>query len=203
VISLTVFFPVDKGNYANHEYSTRILAQVQQAGMDSYAVIGHSQGGMVGTHIHNYFWSGMEKVSTANGAKLIQSVGTPYKGSTAAGSTADLGNVFGIGCGSNSDLSLDGAANWLTGISQAARTSVSFYTTTYELGSFFGDWCSLPMNLVLQWPNDGVTELTYGNLPGAVNMGNKEKWCHSVDMGYAPQFTDVSRNAAMNQAAAR
>lgn len=30
------------------------------------------------------------------------------------------------------------------------------------------------MNLILEWPNDGVTELKYAPLPGAVNMGNKQ-----------------------------
>jgi hypothetical protein len=39
--------------------------------------------------------------------RLIQSVASPYQGNTAAGSTANLGNIFGIGCGSNTDLRFD------------------------------------------------------------------------------------------------
>jgi len=34
-------------------------------------------------------------------------------------------------------------------------------------------------------------------------MGNTEKWCHSVDMGYSPQFDDRDRNAILNRDAAR
>jgi len=80
---------------------------------------------------------------------------------------------------------------------------VHFYTTTYEQGNFFGDWCSLAMNLLLKWPNDGVAEFERTQLPGANNMGNIEKWCHSVDLSYPPQCSDPSRNTVMNQDAAR
>jgi len=194
------FFPVDKGNYGNHQYSEKILSQVQNQGMQSYSIVGHSQGGMVGSHIHNYFWSGMD---TAKSGRLVQSLGTPYQGNSAAGSMANLGEVFGVGCGANPDLALDGAANWLTGINTVTRNNVHFYTTTYQQGNFFGDWCNFAMNLVLQWPNDGVTELKYAKLSGGVYVNNKEKWCHSVEMTYSPQFDDRTRNAELNSNAAR
>jgi len=194
------FYPVDKGNHANDHYTNKILAQVENQNMESFGVIGHSQGGMVALHMHNFYWTGL---ANANGPRLIQTVGTPFQGSTAAGSAAKLGEIFGIGCGSNTDLSRDGAVNWLAGISNEARQDVHFYTTTYQQGNFFGDWCSLPMNLILQWPNDGVVELVWAKLPGGVSMGNKEKWCHTTDMGYAPQYDDTGRNAEMNQNAAR
>lgn len=85
-----------------------------------------------------------------------------------------MGKVFGVGCGSNNDLSVDGATNWLTGITTTSRHDVYFYTTTYQQGKMFGDWCSLPMNTVLQWPNDGTAELKYAQLSGGNNLGNKE-----------------------------
>lgn len=194
------FFPVDRGNYANQEYAERILALVSAQGMTRYSIIAHSQGGMVAAHIRNYLFSGLDSVS---GGRLIQTLGTPFNGNTAAGSAANLGQIFGIGCGANSDLSRDGAVNWVSGISSEARSVIHYYTTTYKQGNFFGDYCSLPMNLVLQWPNDGVTELEYAQLSGAVNEGNKEKWCHSTEMGYDPQYDDHTRNSEMNLAAAR
>jgi len=199
----TPFFPVDKGNYGNHQYSEKVLAQISAQGITAFSIIGHSQGGMVALHIHNYFFTGLDQASTAGGKVLLQSLGTPFRGNTAAGSAANLGEIFGVGCGSNTDLSLDGAGNWLAGIGQASRANLHFYTTTYQQGNFFGDWCSLPMNLILQWPNDGVTEATYAGLPGGQNQGNKEKWCHSVDMGYPPQYTDQARNRILNGNAAR
>jgi len=200
------FFPVDKGNYGNQQYSQKMLAQAEAQGMTKYSIVGHSQGGMVASHIYNFYWSGMDTAEaspTAAGKFLIQSLGTPYNGNTAAGSMANLGEVFGVGCGANPDLALDGAANWLTGISVSTRNQVHYFTTTYEQGNFFGDYCSLPMNLVLEWPNDGVTEFVNAKLKDAVNEGNTEKWCHSVDMWYTPQFDDNSRNALLNSQAAR
>lgn len=194
------YFPVDKGNYSNQVYATRIIAMTEAQKMTRFGIVAHSQGGMVATHMHNFFFTGLE---AAEGERLIQSVGTPYNGNTAAGSAANLGEIFGVGCGTNSDLSRDGAVNWVSGISMDTRADVHFFTTTYKSGTFFGDYCSLPMNLVLQWPNDGVTEQTYATLAGAQNMGNKEQWCHSTEMGYAPQFTDPQRNAEMNTKAAR
>jgi len=176
-------------------------AKAEQQKMVSFGVIGHSQGGMVALHLQNYYWSGMDRASQSG--RLIQSIGTPYQGSTAAGSAANLGSVFGVGCGSNVDLSLDGAKNWLAGISSSARSHVHFYTSTYQQGNFFGDWCSLPMNLILQWPNDGVTELQYAPLPGGKNEGNTQKYCHSVDMTYPPLTQNPSVNKDLNRLAAR
>jgi len=144
-------------------------------------------------------------LENAKGGRLIQTVGTPWGGCSAAGDAASLGSVFGIGCGTNSDLTRDGAVNWLSGISLESRKAVHSYTTTYNLGTFFGDYCSLPMNMVLQWPNDGTTELTYGKLEGGVYEGNTEKQCHTTGMAYTykVQTHDQVRNALLNTLAAR
>jgi len=69
--------------------------------------------------------------------------------------------------------------------------------------SFFGDYCNLPINLVLQWPNDGTAELKFAKIANGNNMGNKEKQCHTGGMAYMAQYTDVNRNSQMNSAAAR
>jgi len=118
-------------------------------------------------------------------------------GCSAAGSSANLGNLFGIGCGENFDLTTDGAKTWLKDILPEIRAHVYYYTTTYKQGNLFGDWCSLAMNAVLKWPNDGVSELPLTGLTGGNNMGNKEKWCHTTEMGYAAQYLDETRNAEM------
>jgi len=194
------FFPVKKGNFGHDEYALLMNEAAVNANMDAFSIIGHSQGGLVAAHLFNYYWSGMANVS---GGRIIQTVASPFQGNTAAGSSANLGQIFGIGCGSNTDLSRDGAINWLQGISMKTRQLIHFYTATYEQGNFFGDWCSLPMNLILEWPNDGVTELKYAPLPGGVNMGNTEKWCHSTEMVYPSLCTDPKRNKEMNDAAAR
>jgi hypothetical protein len=195
------FFLNANANLNNQAFATKVFDWAEkQNGFPSYGVIGHSQGGMVGVHLLNYFETGLDD---ATGQRLIQSVGTPFQGCSAAGSAANLGKLFGAGCGSNTDLATDGAKLWLAGISPAARAEVNYYTTTYEQGKFFGDWCNLAMNAVLEWPNDGTTELDNAPIPGGKNMGNTEKWCHTTGMGYPPQYTDASRNSQMNAAAAR
>jgi len=195
-----VYFNSGGGNLLNHDFARRALDYVDQLGLTSYSIIGHSQGGMVALHIHNYFFTGLDM---ATNGRILQSVGTPFRGCTAAGVLADLGKIFGIACGSNTDLSVDGAANWLSGISYESIQSVHHYTTTYKQGNLFGDYCNLPINLVLKWPNDGTTEIAYAILSGATNWGNKEKWCHTGSMKYPPQYTDSERNVQMNAAAAR
>ena len=155
---------------------------------------------MVSAHLLNYFETGLDY---ASGTRRIQTLGTPWKGSSAAGTAASLGSIFGIGCGSVSDLTTDGARLWLTGITAETQKEIYFYTTTYEQGNFFGDYCSMPMNAVLEWPNDGVTELDHAILPSGNYMGNTQKQCHTTDMKYMSQYDDAARNAVMSAAAAR
>jgi len=168
--------------------------------INSYSIIGHSQGGAVGTHILNYYSSGMDKTT---GPYKVQSVGTPYQGNSAAGDAANLGKIFGISCGANNDLTTSGSQAWLSGISSATRKQVGFYTTTYEQGKPLGDYCNLAVNLLLQWPNDGTCELTYAPLSGGNNKGNTQKECHTNNMKYPAQYLDLGRNQQMNSDAAR
>jgi len=194
------FFQMERGNLGHNAFGLKVMDHLKTIGSDSYSLIGHSQGGCVSTHIYNYWFTGMDN---AKGDRIIQSVGSPYSGCTAAGGFAEFGDLFGIGCGSNNDLSLDGARNWLTGISLDTTKDVFYYCTTYKLDTFFGDWCNLPINLILEWPNDGTCELENCRIPGGNPMGNTEKQCHTSDMAYPAQYSDETRNAQMNAAAAR
>jgi hypothetical protein len=199
----TAFFSMKKGNYNHQEFALQALDYSQNLNPkpQSFGLLGHSQGGCVSVHISNYFFSG---VDYATGGYKIQSVGTPYQGCTAAGGLADLGPIFGVGCGSNTDLSLDGSKAWLSGISPESRKEVAYYTTTYEQGKIFGDYCNMAINAILKWPNDGTTELNHAPLPGgALNMGNTQKECHTTDMSYPPQYRNPVRNQRMSAQAAR
>jgi len=194
------FYLNPNSNIGNQEFATKVYNYALTNGITSYGIVGHSQGGMVGLHLLNYYDTGLDN---AQGSKLIQSLGTPFKGCSAAGSAADLGKLFGVGCGSNTDLSTDGAKLWLAGISSEYKKEVSYYTTTYEQGKFFGDWCNLAMNALLEWPNDGTCEVVHASLEGATNMGNTQKQCHTTGMGYSAQYYDQNRNKQMSAAAAR
>jgi len=190
-----LYFVDGKANRLHDAYAMLVNAFAEANGASAWAGVGHSQGGSVLLHLHEYYWTGL---SVPTSGRRIQSIGSPYLGCTGAGSAANLIKIFGAGCGSNYDLAVDGATLWSRALTPAAKADVYFYTTTYKQGTFFGDWCNLAVNLVLEWPNDGTAELEYSILPGANNMGNTQEQCHTIDMGYPPQYDDSGRNAIIN-----
>jgi len=195
------YFLNSKSNIGNDAFAVKVDDHANRLNAVRYSLVGHSQGGTVSLHLINHYWSGLDQ--SENG-RLVQAVGTPWKGNSAAGNAANLGKLFGIGCGSCPDLTVDGARNWLAGINEENFQYVYYYTTTYKQGQFFGDYCNMAINALLNWPNDGVTEMKYASLGGkSVNCGNKEQWCHTTGMKYPPLYNDVSRNAEMNAKAAR
>lgn len=167
---------------------------------NSFGVVAHSQGGAASTHLYTYYWSGLDN---ATGARLIQSVGTPYQGTALAGNAAVLGQIFGVGCGTNSNLTYSGASSWLAGIPSWARAKVNYYTTSFTDRSWVYDYCNIATDVLLSDPEDGTTERAKGQLSGAVNQGHKTGWCHTGGMRDPAQVTDSSRNSTMNANAAR
>ncbi len=167
---------------------------------NSYGIVAHSQGGAASLHLYNYYWSGLDN---AVGSRLIQSVGTPYQGTALAGNAAALGSVFGVGCGTNSNLTYSGASSWLAGISTASRAKANYFTTSFTDRAFLWDYCNVVTDVLLTDPEDGTTEQSYGQLPSGVNRGHKTGWCHTSGMRDPAQATDSSRNATMNSNAAR
>lgn len=168
---------------------------------NSYGIVAHSQGGMASLHLYNYYWSGLDN---ATGTRLIQSVGTPYKGTNLAGVLASLGGIFGVGCGTNTDLTYTGAANWLAGISTASRAKVNFHTTSFKYTNWWSnDYCNFASDLVLGDPEDGTTEQANAQLSGGINRGHVTGQCHTDGMRDPAQYRDASRNNTMNANAAR
>ncbi|MCA1779763.1 MAG: conditioned medium factor, partial [Xanthomonadaceae bacterium] len=185
-------------NRSHNQFALNILSFGQQ--FSSYGIVAHSQGGAAATHLYTYYWSGLDSASPG---RLIQSVGTPYQGTALAGNLAAIGDVFGIGCGTNTDLTYSGAASWLSGVPSWARAAVNYYTTSFDWVWWRYDYCNIGSDLLLKDPEDGTTERTYGQLPGAVNRGHKTGWCHTSGMRDPAQVTDSSRNSVMNANAAR
>lgn len=166
----------------------------------SYGIVAHSQGGAAALHLYNYYWSGLDY---ATGSRLIQSVGTPYQGTNLAGILASLGSWFGVGCGTNDNLTYSGASSWLAGIPTSSRAKVNYYTTSFTDRSWVYDYCHLGTDLVLSDPDDGTTEKAYGQLSGAVNRGHATGQCHTTGMRDPAQYQNSSRNTTMNSNAAR
>jgi hypothetical protein len=164
-------------------------------------VVAHSQGGAASLHLYTYYWSGLDN---ATGARLIQSVGTPYQGTNLAGILATLGSWFGVGCSSNNNLSYSGAASWLAGIPTWARGKVNYYTTSFKLTNWYtNDYCQFATDLVLSDPEDGTTEQAKGQVSGAINRGHVTGQCHTAGMRDPAQYLNASRNSTMNTNAAR
>ena len=167
---------------------------------NSFGIVAHSQGGAAATHLYTYYWSGLDY---ASGSRLIQSVGTPYQGTSLAGNLAVLGQIFGAGCGSNSNLTYSGASSWLAGIPSWARAKVNYSTTSFRDRWWAYDYCHIATDLLLSDPDDGTTERARGQLSGAINRGHKTGWCHTGGMRDPAQTSDSSRNSNMNANAAR
>lgn len=170
------------------------------AAYDSYGIVAHSQGGAAALHLYSKYWSGLDY---ATGGRLIQSVGTPYQGTALAGNLALLGQIFGAGCGTNTDLTYNGAANWLATIPSWARSQVDYYTTSFNTRWWAYDYCHIATDLFLSDPDDGTTEKWSGQLSGGINKGHKTGWCHTNGMRDTAQYKDSSRNASMSSRAAR
>nr|WP_225444338.1 choice-of-anchor X domain-containing protein [Pseudomarimonas arenosa] len=168
---------------------------------NSYGVVAHSQGGAAALHLYTYYWSGLDN---AGSGRLIQSVGTPYQGTNLAGILATLGSWFGVGCGTNDNLTYSGASSWLSGIPTSSRAKVNYYTTSFKSTNWWtNDYCNFATDLVLSDPEDGTTEKAKGQLSGAVNRGHTNGQCHTTGMRDPAQYKDSSRNATMNSNAAR
>ncbi len=195
--SSATFYDLNQ-NRSHDDFARRIRDFGAQ--YSSFGVVAHSQGGAASLHLYTYYWSGLDYSS---GSRLIQSVGTPYQGTPLAGNLAALGNVFGVGCGYNSDLTTSGAASWLAGIPTWARNRVNYYTTSFATKWWRYDYCSLGTDLFLSDPEDGVIEKSRGQLSGATNRGHKTGWCHTNDMRDPGQTRDSSRNSTMSANANR
>jgi len=199
--SSSSYFLNPKSNVGNDGFALKVDEHATKLSAVKYSLVGHSQGGKVSLHMLNHYWTGLD---ASNNGRRIQAVGTPWKGNSAAGSAANLGKLFGVGCGTCKDLTVDGAKAWLAGINEETYQFVYYYTTTYKQGQFFGDYCNMAINALLNWPNDGVTEIKYAHLGGkSTNCGNKEQWCHTTGMKYPALYYDNARNAEMNRLAGR
>jgi len=98
----------------------------------SFSIVSHSQGGLASLHLHAFYWS---KLETASGGRLLQSVGSPYRGTALAGSLAGIGDVFGVGCGTHSEMTHDGAALWFTSIPKDLTSYVLYSLMLFDAAS--------------------------------------------------------------------
>jgi hypothetical protein len=190
-----LFFFDNKASRSNDEFSNLVLDFIVSSGNpDSYSTAGHSQGGMVQLHMYHFYWTGID--NNGEGRK-IQSLATPYNGCSGLAAMNSLSWLFG-GCGDNTDLSVNGAANWLSQISTASRVEMYYYYTQGK-----SKQCSALTNMFIKKPNDGVTEVQYASLPGGNFLGMSNDECHGYNFAFPPSFLNQARDKEINDNSAR
>ncbi|MDP7070712.1 MAG: hypothetical protein QF561_05120 [Phycisphaerales bacterium] len=199
---VSVYFNPDQ-NFSHDEFALDIHAYGSQ--FKSYGIAGHSQGGNAALHLYSFYWSGLDwsTPSPEDGGRIIQALGVPFEGTALAGNIAALGEIFGIQCGANYDMTYDGAAYWLSFVPGWARGETWSWTTTFTDDWWSWDYCHIAADLVLSDPEDGVVESFSGDLDGTNFMGLKEGWCHIEGMTDPAQVLDTVRNNEINAEAAR
>jgi hypothetical protein len=203
-VSITEETPYHPNNNWSHdEFARRIRRFAIQKHITNCSCIAHSQGGMACLHLHANYWSCLDENSTENnsGHRRIQSVGTPYQGTSLAGELASMGSMLGVGCGTHEGMTYAGAAAWLTTIPKASKEAVHYYTTSFEARPWWrsaNNYCQSFTDVLLDDPDDGTTEQWAGQLPGGVNQGHTMGQCHTGSMRDPSQSLDYSRNKEMN-----
>jgi hypothetical protein len=174
----------------------------------AFTVVAHSQGGAAATHLRA-FYSSLLDFSTA--PRRIQTVGTPYGGSTLMDyylATGPLGwliaNIFGQ-CGPQFDLGTLGSAFWRSNLPNWVRGDVYYYRTGYRRARTFWEklqfwrWrCNAASFVIPSW-DDGVVADFQGTLSGAHDMGITEGECHTSGMNHVAQTQNSGRNDIMDR----
>jgi hypothetical protein len=113
---------------SNDVFAQLIIDYVEEQDLVDFGIVCHSQGGLASLQLHTYYWSDLDNFQ---GDRFIQSICTPWEGCGAAGLLATLGDLLNAGCGANDDLTIEGAALWLSAVPYEMREDVYFYYTTY------------------------------------------------------------------------
>jgi hypothetical protein len=135
-------------NRAHDEFALKLRFWAEQF-TEGYSIVSHSQGGIASLQLLTFYWGNHDLLSNSKGKRRLQTLGTPFKGSSLAGSVAAIGKRVGFGCGSNADLTPDGAKLWRLVIPKEVRKQVYYHVSVYPPNS----WCSFPAQAILQWPN--------------------------------------------------
>ena len=203
---------VDSFQSRSHDgFAQLIQAQGDQAITDAFSIVAHSQGGAAALHLLTFYNSGLDH-STA--PRKIQTVGTPYGGSTLMNlylGTGPLGlliaEIFGF-CTPQFDLSTLGSSLWLSTIPVSMRYQVFYYRSHYERPDTFWEklqfwrWRCNFASFVIPGVDDGVVSNAQSKLPqGFFDQGKTEGECHTGGMKHPDQKDNSSRNAVMNQLA--
>ena len=200
---------VDSMQSRSHDnFAQRIRDQGALHFDDAFSVVAHSQGGAAATHLRTFYSSLLDNITAP---RRIQSMGTPYGGSTLMDlylSTGVLGwliaEIFDF-CGPQWNLGTVGAALWRSSIPNSVRGEVFYYRTRHRRPSSFWErlqfwrWRCNGASFVIPGNDDGVVSINQGYLSGGRNMGITDSECHVGGMNHPDQKDNVARNTIMNR----
>lgn len=191
---------------SHDRFAREIRDQGANRFIDSFSVVAHSQGGAAAVHLRAYYLSLLD-ASTA--PRRIQSVGTPYGGSTLMDlyiATGPLGWLIGslFTCLPQPSLSTVTSALWRATLPSSARRDVWYYRSGHRRPSNFFQrlqfwrWrCNLASFVIPGW-DDGIVSTSQGVLSSGRDMGVTSSECHT-DMNHGPQTLNQGRNVIMNR----
>ncbi len=97
---------LDPGAHRTHDQFAQLIAQrALQAGLSSFGVVAHIQGGPAALHLLTYYHSGLD---LASGGRRIQAVDSPWLGTP-------LASIGFFACGVNDNLTPSGAEHLARG----------------------------------------------------------------------------------------
>ena len=170
---------------SNEEFAE--LIGIRMTGVNFFSTVAHSQGGMASLHLLNYYWTGL---NNSDGARPIQSIGTPYKGTYLAQLQSVLSFLISTPCPNVPELTRSGAQQWLAGIAPAARDKVYYYRTRgLRLSP-----CHWAASTIIGGRDDGLVSEDDGVLVGGHSTGVVKRQCHTGDMRHRFQLDDLGRN---------
>lgn len=209
------FYEHPGDNISNDRFARQIAAEGNSRFKNFFSVVAHSQGGMAAVHLRTFYWSKLNLAEAYGVPRPIQSVGTPYAGTSLM--NADMALSFATlfwlsrgrgslnGCGLNYDLTTWGARSWLNNIPSHVRQLTHVYTTTHRIQQrwwhldFWNYICNFWSSIWLNGPDDGTSSLYSARaLAGAHIYPNREERCHVSGMRYMAQCEDQALNDEMD-----
>ena len=201
---------LDTNQSRSHDrFAQRLRDQGNGFFNNAFTVIAHSQGGAAAAHLRTFYTS---RLDNATAPRRIQTMGTPFRGSTLMDLYVGIGGVWGFVlseifgfCGPQLSLTSVGSAVWSVGIPTSVRREVFYYRTRHRRPSNFWQrlqfwrWRCNIVSFIIPGTDDGVVSTNQGKFNNARDMGIRDSQCHTGGMRHAAQTRDTARNAIMER----
>lgn len=201
-------FNGNNASFGRNDFAIRIRNETNALFSDWFSAVAHSQGGQAVTHLHAYYFSGLD---ASPAPRPIQTMGTPYQGSVLMdlyvfSSAGIINQILGISnCGAQPSLTTPGSYFWSILLPVATQNNTFFYRTIHGLPNNwwealqFWRWQCNFASAILSGYDDGVVRANNAWLLFGNNMGITEDQCHTGGMSFFDQRDDFARNDIMDE----